>query len=101
MNDEMILFILDAPPELEESLIDFLLDYDSEIEFTTFPIAAHRRSHSGYSLSEQVTGRKKQQRFHVALPKDRLVDLIAALENEFEGAGFEFRTLPILNRGEI
>ncbi|MCI0653857.1 MAG: DUF3240 family protein, partial [Methylococcaceae bacterium] len=97
----MLLFILDAPPELEESLIDFLLEYDSEIEFTTFPISAHRRTDSGYTLAEQVTGRKKQQSFHLALQKDRLADLVRALKNEFEGAGLEFRTVAILNRGEI
>ncbi|MGH8500685.1 MAG: DUF3240 family protein [Methylococcales bacterium] len=101
MNDEMLLFILDIPPELEEALIDFLLEYDSEIEFTTFPITAHRRSHSGYSLAEQVTGRKKQQSFHLILEKDRLVDLISTLKKEFEGAGLEFRTMPVLNRGGV
>ncbi|MGH8548805.1 MAG: DUF3240 family protein [Methylococcales bacterium] len=101
MNDEMLLFMLDVPPELEESLVDFLLEYDSEIEFTIFPMAVHRRSHSGYSLSEQVTGRKQQQSFHLPLPKDRLVELVRALKNEFKGAGLEFRTVPLLNRGEI
>jgi Protein of unknown function (DUF3240) len=101
MNNEMILFILDAPPELEESLVDFLLEYDSEIEFTTFPISGHRRTHSGYTLSEQVTGRKKQQSFRLPLPKDRLVDFVAALKKEFTGAGLEYRTVPILNWGEI
>ncbi|MGR9106104.1 MAG: DUF3240 family protein [Gammaproteobacteria bacterium] len=101
MNDEMVLFILDIPPELEESLVDFLLEYDSEIEFSTFPIYGHRRSHSGYSLSEKVTGRKKRQSFRFPLPKDRMNELLAALKKEFRGAGLEFRTVPILNWGEI
>lgn len=101
MNGEMLLFILDVPPELEESVVDFLLEYDSEIEFTTFPISSHRRSHTGYSLSEQVTGRKKRQSFHLPLPKDRLLDFITALKNEFNGAGLEFRTVSLLNWGEI
>ncbi|MCI0653702.1 MAG: DUF3240 family protein [Methylococcaceae bacterium] len=101
MNDEMLLFMLDVPPELEESVVDFLLEYDSEIEFTTFAISGHRRSHTGYSLSEQVTGREKQQSFHLPLAKDRLVDLVRALKTEFKGAGLEFRTVPLLNRGEI
>lgn len=101
MNDDKVLFILDIPPELEEALVDFLLEFDSEIEFTMTPIFGHRRSHSGYSLSEQVTGRKKQQSFRFPLPKDRTVDLIGALKKEFKGTGMEFRTVPILNWGEI
>ncbi len=101
MNDEMVLFILDSPPEFEESLIDFLLEYDSELEFTTLPVSSHRRTHAGYSLSEQVTGQKKQQTFRLPLQKDRVVDFITALKREFEGAGLEFRTVPILSWGEI
>ena len=101
MNNDMLLFILDVPPEIEESVVDFLLEYDNEIEFTSFPMFSHRRSHSGYTLSEQVTGRKKQQSFRLPIPKDRLVELLTALKKEFKGAGLEFRTVPILNWGEI
>jgi hypothetical protein len=61
---EQCLLVLIAPPQLEESLVDFLLEHEGFSGFSLQRIDGSP-AHGALTLSEQVTGRKRQVMFHV------------------------------------
>lgn len=93
------LLILIAPPNLEETLVDMLLQQTSVSGFTTSHVSGHGSSYGEggvkLSLVEQVTGRQKRVQFmlHAALPD--LQNLIADLKAKFARTDIHYILMPI------
>lgn len=96
-----VLLSLVVPPVLEEPLVDWLLDFDAELGFDSFPLNGHSSHHRELSLAEQVTGRKRQVRFELELAESVWPELIAKLQRDFDGAGLQYRVTPILAQGLV
>ncbi len=94
-----VLLSLVVPPVLEEPLVDWLLDFDAELGFDSFPLNGHSSHHRDLSLAEQVTGRRRRVRFELELSEAVWPELIAKLQLDFAGAGLQFRVTPILAQG--
>ena len=73
------LVILNAPPSLEEALVDWLLAHGSGTGFTSFPAEGHSTRHDNLSTAEQVSGRQRRQQFQV--------QMASAAVDEFLNAG--------------
>lgn len=96
-----VLLILIAPPELEESLVDWLLARDELSGFTGQPAFGHSRAHGGFSLVEQVTGRQRRITYHVQTDEQTARTLLAALRADLAGAGIRYWLQPLIEAGRI
>lgn len=95
------LLTLIAPPSLEEPLVDWLLEFESEFGFSSFPVNGHSSRHGGLTLAEQVSGRKRQVRFEMHLPDNEWRPLVERLNRDFAGAGIHYWVSPIIEHGRV
>lgn len=95
------LISLTASPSLEEPLVDWLLRYEAQYGFSSFPVNGHASRLEGLSLAEQVSGRKKQIRFQMHVPANELEFLLDTLEEEFRGSDIHYWVAPVLKSGHI
>lgn len=95
------LLTLIAPPNLEETLVDWLLEFESDYGFSSFAVNGHSSRHAGLSLAEQVSGRKRQIRFELHLPDTELASLVEGLKRDFAGTGLHYWVVPVLDHGRV
>jgi hypothetical protein len=91
--------LLTVQPTLEESLIDWLLDFDARCGFTSFPVHGHSGRPDGLTLPEQVSGRKQNVRFEICLPQPEVDRLIDALCRDFANTGVVYWVAPVARSG--
>jgi len=99
-TDEVLLAIT-AQPSLEEPLVDWLLTKRSGQGFSSFPVNGHSSQHEGLTLSEQVSGRKRNIQFQIQLDVGKLASFIRELEHEFKDTGLHYWVIPIIQYGRI
>ncbi len=100
MNDYQLLTLI-APPSLEEPLVDWLLEFESEYGFSGFVVNGHSSRQEGLTLAEQVSGRKQHIRFDLHLPEVELLRLVERLKQDFAGAGLHYWVTPVLAHGRV
>jgi hypothetical protein len=98
---ELFLVTLIAPPALEETLVDWLLNYESRYGFSTYPLSGHSSRLEGLTLAEQVSGRKGQIGFQIHLPETEWPGLIECLRRNFSGAGVHYWVSPLVDHGRV
>ena len=101
MTNQECLIALSITPTLEEAIVDFLLTFESENGFKSYPISSHHHNASGLSLAEQVSGRQNRICFEMYIPNDEHQIFINKLKQEFKGAAIEYRVLPVTDSGLI
>lgn len=95
------LVILNAPPNLEEALVDWLLAHGSGTGFTSFPAEGHSTRHDNLSTAEQVSGRQRRQQFQVQMAAAAVDEFLEALQAALGGAGIHYWVLPVLRSGRF
>lgn len=95
------LLILNAPPSLEEALVDWLLAHKHGTGFTSFPAQGHSTRHDNLSIAEQVSGRQRRQQFQVQMASASVDEFLDALETSLGGAGIHYWVLPISRSGRV
>ena len=98
---EQVLVVLNAPPELEEPVIDWLLAMEGGTGFTSFPVYGHSTDHDNLSAVEQVTGRKPRQQFQVQMREERLAHFMTSLRTTFGAADLHYWVLPVVEGGSV
>lgn len=93
------LLTLIAPPALEESLIDWLLERPATSGFLSMRVETHGSQHGLLTIAEQVSGRQRKVMFQVKLSADAQATLIEQLQQNYRGAGIEYWTCPISDAG--
>jgi hypothetical protein len=92
--------ILLAPPALEETLVDWLMQAGGE-NFISIPVSAHLSDSSSFSLPEQVSGRKRQIRFEVMLTAEELPGFLDGLRRAFDGTGIHYWVSAVEDAGKL
>lgn len=100
MIDHVLLTLL-IPPSIEEAIVDWLLEVESDHGFSSFSVRGHSSSHLGLSLAEQVSGRKQQIRFEIHLPEATLPPLLEKLKQDFQGTGLHYWVVPLKDWGHV
>lgn len=72
------LLTLNIALEQEDDLIDYLLEHDDLIGFTSWPVSGHGRL-GFHTLAEQVTGRRKRIRVEILLDARLVPPLLESL----------------------
>lgn len=73
------MLVLNAPPVLEEDLVDYLLSHPAIDGFTSFAAAGHGAAGSSLSIAEQVTGRRRRIQFEIIMAGDRVHEVTQGL----------------------
>ncbi len=97
---ELCLFVLVAPPQMEEALVDFLLEQEGFSGFSLQKIEGSP-AHGVLTLAEQVTGRKRQVMFQVHAGCSQARALVTQLGETFRGAGLHYWIAPLIEAGPI
>jgi len=100
MNPQ-VLITLTAPPSIEESLVDWLLEFAGPVGFTSQKAHGHSSRVDGLNLAEQVAGRKNQIRFQLHLPSEALPGFMDGLKQDFAGVGLHYWVSPLIDAGHI
>jgi hypothetical protein len=95
------LVILNAPPSLEEALVDWLLAHGRGTGFTSFPAEGHSTRHDNLSTAEQVSGRQRRQQFQVQMASAAVDEFLNALQASLGGAGIHYWVLPVSRSGRF
>ncbi len=100
MNHQ-VLITLTVPPSVEESMVDWLLQFNDHSGFTSHRANGHSSRLDGLNLAEQVAGRKEQVRFQMHISSDDLPRLLNSLREAFNGAGLHYWITPLIDAGHI
>jgi len=95
------LITLNAPPDIEEPIVDWLLAREDCTGFTSFPVYGHSTSHAGLSPAEQVSGRQRRQQFQIQIRADDVDAFIDSIRTSFGAAGLHFWVLPLTQGGHL
>ncbi len=100
-HEKEYLVTINAPPSLEEAIVDTLLMLEEELGFSSFVVNAHHHENKGLSLAEQVTGLQRQLRFQLYVDQNDLEPLVEQLTENFSGSGIQYWVLPVIVSGVI
>ena len=97
--NRQVLITLTVPPSIEESVVDWLLQFHDNAGFTSHRANGHSSRVEGLNLAEQVAGRKEQIRFQMHIPSADLDRFLDALKHDFAGAGLHYWVTPLIEAG--
>ena len=95
------LIVLNAPPNLEEPVVDWLLAREESTGFTSFPVFGHSTRHDDLDSAEQVTGRQRRQQFQIQIRADAVNAFLDDARLSFGAAGIHYWVLPIAAGGRL
>jgi hypothetical protein len=90
-----------CPPAVEEKLLDLLLLSPLVSFFTSTATAAHGMAHDNLDQTEQVLGRARATEIQVILDAADQAALLAAIRQQFAGAGLRYWLTEVAEAGEI
>ena len=96
-----VLITLNTPPDLDESIVDWLLAREDSTGFTSIPVYGHSTSHVSLSPAEQVSGRQRRQQFQIQIRADDVDEFIDSIRKSFGAAGIHFWVLPLILGGNL
>ena len=99
--DQLVLITLTVPPSVEESMVDWLLQFNDHSGFTSHRANGHSSRLEGLNIAEQVAGRKEQIRFQMHLSANDLPRLMDTLNKDFSGVGLHYWITPLIDAGHI
>jgi hypothetical protein len=99
--NQHVLITLTVPPSIEESVVDWLLQFNDNSGFTSQRANGHSSRVEGLNLAEQVAGRKQQIRFQMHIPSDDLPRFLNTLRKDFVDAGLHYWVTPIIDVGHF
>ena len=92
---------LNLPPALEERIVDWLLEREDGLGFTSYTANGHGGSHEHLSVAEQVSGRQRRLEFRVEVPAESVDSFIAGLSAAFGGADVYYFVSPVIRSGHL
>lgn len=95
------LLMIYAPPSVEETLVDWLLEHDAIEGFSSVEASGHGVRQAGMSLLEQVTGRQRRVQFTIKTETAFADHLIQDMRKNFAGVGLRYFIVPLMGEGRV
>lgn len=95
------LVVLNVPPELEETVVDWLLKRVGGVGFTSFAVSGHSTSHDDLSAAEQVSGRQRRQQFQMQIDADVVQGFLSDARDTLGGTDIRYWVLPVTQTGRL
>lgn len=94
------LLIINAPPELEDDTLDFLLNMHQVNGFTSYAVRGHGEHRCKGSIAEQVSGRRQRIQFELIVEEQDIEKILSGLQSHVGGDIFYWQQ-PIQGFGRI
>lgn len=101
MKQERQIITIIVTPDIEDTIVDWLLEQPAIERFISYPVKSYNKDHSTYNVIEEVTGWKHKISFRVLFPKDEVPRVIAEMKDKFANSGIYYRITPFLDEGII
>ncbi len=88
-------------PEIEDSIVDWLMQRPELGGFSSYPISGHGSSLHAMTTLEQVVGRQRKIMFKIGLPEADVQPLLDDLWGHFRGADLHYWQVPLLAHGNL
>ncbi|OIQ84028.1 hypothetical protein GALL_341590 [mine drainage metagenome] len=98
--DQCLLMIF-APPSVEETMVDWLLEHDEIEGFSSAEAYGHGVRKTGLSQLEQVTGRQRRVQFLICTSHEIAQHLVGDLRQRFTGVGLHYFVVPVTEAGRL
>lgn len=95
------LVALNVPPELEETVVDWLLERVGSAGFTSYRVSGHSTRHQILSAAEQVSGRQRRLQFQVQIDADDVRGFLSDARDTLGAAGIHYWVLPVMQSGHF
>jgi hypothetical protein len=96
-----VLITLVVPPVLEDACIELLLEHPSTPAFSSTPARGHGDDPAHLSLSEQVSGWRREVRIEVEVADEDRRGLLDALRERLPTPAVRWRVTPVLDAGDF
>ena len=101
MMESKLLLSLVISPQVEDTVVDWLLEQEAISGFTSLQVSGHGTSPYSMNLAEQVAGRRRQVMFQSYLTDAHAVVVIKGLEETFAGSGMHYWLTPVITSGHL
>lgn len=95
------LLVLFGAPDIRDTLVDWLLDYDKELMFSTLSIEGYGLDPGALSLAEQVAGHQTRLECRVETNLSKAQSICKGLSEAFPRLGLHYLILPLIENGRI
>lgn len=100
-SNARVLITLSVRPELEETLVDWLLLHPDAPGFTSVDAAGHGTNPEHLSRTEQVYGQQRRRLLLLMVGTDLYPQLLVALRERFSGVDALYWVTPIIDAGHF
>ncbi|MGD9969627.1 MAG: DUF3240 family protein [Sulfuricurvum sp.] len=101
MNQERQLITIIVTPDIEESVVDWLLEHPEIKRFVSYQVKSYNKDYSDYTTLEKVTGWKRKTALRVLFPTEEMPNVIAQMKAKFANSGIYYRITPFLDEGVL
>jgi Protein of unknown function (DUF3240) len=98
---DQCLLVIFAPPSVEETMVDWLLEHDDIEGFSSAEAYGHGVRKTGMSLLEQVTGRQLRVQFMIRTSNAVAGHLVEDMREKFIGVGLHYFIVPVMQSGRL
>jgi hypothetical protein len=98
--DQCLLLIF-APPSVEETMVDWLLEHEDIEGFSSAEAYGHGARKTGMSMLEQVTGRQRRVQFMIHTSNAIAGHLVEDMRENFTGVGLHYFIVPVMQAGRL
>ncbi len=95
------LLSLVVAPEIEDTIVDWLMQRQEVGGFSSYPVNGHGSSIHAMTSLEQVAGRQRKILFKIGLPEASVKTLLESLWEDFRGADLHYWQVPLLAHGNL
>lgn len=92
---------LHLPPALEDTCLELLLEHAATRTFSSIPARGHGEATGELSLSEQVSGWRREVRVEVLVARADRAGLLDALRARLPNAAVRYRVHAVLEAGDF
>lgn len=96
-----VLVILNAPPSLEDHVLDWLVSRPEGSGFTSMPVSGYGGDPKELSIAEQVAGRQQRIQFEVLMSSTLVDKFLEDAGRALGNTAIRYWVLPILAAGHL
>lgn len=90
-----------AAPQLEDTIVDWLLEQTYVQGFSSYPIYGHGERPEELSLAEQVTSRQRKVKFEVNGTEEQIHATITSLQRDLGNCDIYYWAIPVIDSGYL
>lgn len=98
---DLEMITLHLPPALEDGCIELLLEHEATRTFSSVQARGHGEATKTLSLSEQVSGWRREVRIEVLVAAADRAALLGALRSAMPTASVRYRVTPVAEAGDF